>query len=360
VVVNSGEIGGDVIVQYGNVTVTNKGHIAGMVDGSSTDILKLTNNGTIDDHVTGAAGNDVLINTKLIDSYVDLGAGDNKITNSGTILASLDTGSGNDVINNTGHVGGEIRSGGGDDKITCGSDDDFIRDAAGNDVYSLGAGDDTVWGGAGNDIIDGGAGFDYFNGRPYGGGLSINLDSKAVIVTGHNLAASSLVMGGTVVTLKGFEEVHGSDFGDVIAGTAGHDRIMGNSGGDTIYGGGGGDDLYGGTSDSDIFVYLNVKDSGNTTATRDVIHDFDGAGTIGGDVIDLSGIDANTTKAGNDTFAIIGADKQFNHEAGELRWIHLLDSTLIQGDVNGDGVADFSIAVSGIQNFSANGDDFNP
>jgi hypothetical protein len=74
-----------------------------------------------------------------------------------------------------------------------------------------------------------------------------------------------------------------------------------------------------------------------------------------GDHIDLSAIDASTTHTGNDAFAFIG-ENAFNHVAGELRVTGSGSDWTIQGDVDGDGIADISIAVTTIggYNFAAN------
>lgn len=56
------------------------------------------------------------------------------------------------------------------------------------------------------------------------------------------------------------------------------------------------------------------------------------------DVIDLRSIDADTGRSGNNAFTFIGKSA-FSGEAGELRY----SGTIISGDVNGDGRADFEI-----------------
>jgi serralysin len=71
---------------------------------------------------------------------------------------------------------------------------------------------------------------------------------------------------------------------------------------------------------------------------RDQILDFVRAQ---GDKIDLAGIDAKTHTAHNNAFHFIGA-AAFHHHDGELRCA----GGVIQGDVNGDGKADFEIHVN--------------
>lgn len=74
----------------------------------------------------------------------------------------------------------------------------------------------------------------------------------------------------------------------------------------------------------------------------------------GQDVIDLIGIDAKTTVGGNQAFRFIGA-QAFHDRAGELRFkvVAAQDLVIVQGDVNGDGRADFEIKVNGIAALNA-------
>jgi hypothetical protein len=64
--------------------------------------------------------------------------------------------------------------------------------------------------------------------------------------------------------------------------------------------------------------------------------------------MDLSNIDAKSkTKAVNDHFKFIGA-KAFHHKAGELHFIKKAGFLLVEGDMDGNGKADFQIDVHGI------------
>jgi hypothetical protein len=112
-------------------------------------------------------------------------------------------------------------------------------------------------------------------------------------------------------------------------------QIKGGAGDDWLGGGKGPDDLFGG-ADADTFAFSNLKEIGK--ANHDVIHDFSEAQN---DIIDLSLIDAKTNKAGNQAFHFVGGDA-FSDKAGELRYAN----HLLQGDVNGDGKADFDIEVN--------------
>ena len=70
-----------------------------------------------------------------------------------------------------------------------------------------------------------------------------------------------------------------------------------------------------------------------------------------GDVIDLSGIDANTKAGGNQSFSFIGS-KGFSGDAGDLRY----RNGEVSGDVNGDKKADFYIDIA--NNHGLVADDF--
>ncbi|KGO32645.1 hemolysin, partial [Desulfobulbus sp. Tol-SR] len=69
---------------------------------------------------------------------------------------------------------------------------------------------------------------------------------------------------------------------------------------------------------------------------RDTITDF-----AAGDTIRLTAIDANTGLAGNQAFTYIGSSA-FTGVAGQLNYV----SGIVSGDINGDGTADFQIALS--------------
>jgi serralysin len=73
-------------------------------------------------------------------------------------------------------------------------------------------------------------------------------------------------------------------------------------------------------------------------ASRDAILDFTHSEV---DKIDLSGIDANSSKAGNQAFSFIGS-KAFDGKVGELNFI----KGILSGDTNGDKVADFELSIT--------------
>jgi Ca2+-binding RTX toxin-like protein len=123
-----------------------------------------------------------------------------------------------------------------------------------------------------------------------------------------------------------------------VAGGAGADTITGGQQGDIIIGRAGGDMLRGGGG-NDLF---RIDATGESNAAgRDQILDF-----ASGDRIDLSRMDAIAGTPGNDAFTFIGSAAFGNH-AGELRFENQSGNIwLIQGDTDGNGVADFEVAVT--------------
>src|SRR4051812_33227431 len=134
----------------------------------------------------------------------------------------------------------------------------------------------------------------------------------------------------------------GNDLNNIIYGSGGSDTIKGGAGNDRIQGDAGNDVLTGGTG-NDVFDFNSPKTDG-----WDVIKDFQA-----GDKIDLAGIDANVNLSGNQGFKFVGSNwlahagdlGSYQDKAGGM--------TYVEGDTNGDGHFDFSIAVVGVHTFAA-------
>jgi Ca2+-binding RTX toxin-like protein len=176
--------------------------------------------------------------------------------------------------------------------------------------------------------------------RLAGGGtdFSYNLTmNDANVAAGKQIAVDGSALQSTEsLTFNGSAEADGSY---VVYGGAGNDTITGGHGNDSLSGGLGADTLTGGAG-NDVFLYRSVVES--TPTSHDTIADF----TLG-DIIDLSRIDADTTKAGDQAFTFIGS-KAFdgNGHAGELQAVNNGGGNwTISADVNGDGVADLQINV---------------
>ncbi len=123
-----------------------------------------------------------------------------------------------------------------------------------------------------------------------------------------------------------------------LIGGRGNDTLVGGLGNDSFEGGGGADTLQDGSGNA-TYVYRAITDS--LTTYRDRVNGFNA-----GDKFDMSAIDANANTGGDDAFAFIGSGA-FTGQAGQLRAIAADEGlTRIEGDVTGDGLADFAIDVS--------------
>jgi parallel beta-helix repeat protein len=136
--------------------------------------------------------------------------------------------------------------------------------------------------------------------------------------------------------LAGNDKLSGFGGVDLLTGGGGLDTLDGGAGNDVLHGGTGKDILIGGTG-ADRFVFKTVAEAGKGTG-QDQIRDFSRAQ---GDKIDLGNIDAHTGQSGNQTFTYIDS-KAFSGQAGQLRYAN----GHVEGDVNGDRVADFQIDIA--------------
>jgi Ca2+-binding RTX toxin-like protein len=331
----------------------------------------LANSGSIGRSVEGGEGNDTIKNTGAIGKDVLLGNGLNSLTSSGTIYGQVSGGSDKDVVKNSGLIDGIVDLGGGDDNFTGGRHTEIVIDNAASDIVKLGGGDDFYFG-IGNfnqaedglDLVDGGAGFDSYNAASATDSVYINLDNKphdfSPFLPGAGLIAANTAtgIGLSIDTIRNFEAVvggagsdiiYGSASGNLIVGGDGFDTLAGFGGNDVLIGGDGGDALWGGAgrdyltggAGADFFQFAAISESRLTLATRDAIMDFES----GLDLIDLRPIDANSkSRTTDDAFTFIG-DQAFSKVAGQLRAYAITGGQIVEGDVNGDGKADFSIEV---------------
>ncbi len=143
---------------------------------------------------------------------------------------------------------------------------------------------------------------------------------------------------------SGADTIIGNEVDNVLTGNAGDDILFGNDGKDTLYGGAGNDTLYGGNGSDKLYggdgadrltggdgvdffsggagndIFIGEIDA-TKVATKmgnislDIILDF-----AKGDILDLSGIDANTLIAGDQAFTLVGSANPKN--AGEISIRH--------------------------------------
>jgi Ca2+-binding RTX toxin-like protein len=258
----------------------------------------------------------------------------------------------------TGSVRSDLLTGGnGNDSLFGGLDHDTLSGGAGDDEFTGGQGFDRLIGGLGADrfVVD--VGRDTITDLGVGGAdvLVILAGAQAVAELGASWAATAASVndGLANLTAAGFSvdlSLAGGASGWVVSnagyaagvsltGSAGNDSLTGGNGNDTISGGLGADVLRG-RNGADSFVFGSAA-----AADGDVITDFVASR---GDMLDLRGIDAGPG-AGDQAFSFIGGAAFTAGVPGQLRFA----GGVLQGDVNGDGVADFQIGLTGVTSLSA-------
>lgn len=249
---------------------------------------------------------------------------------------------------------------GGNDSLFGLGGDDRLDGGSGDDQLYGGSGKDSLYGGVGRDTLDGGSGADRMEGGPGADTYVVDNTGDRVVETqggGGDLVRASisykLVANVENLTLTGSKRIDGTgnSLDNVIRGNTNANRLDGGAGADTLLGGAGNDRLIGGLgTDSlsggggaDVFVFRSITESRPGSA-RDVIRDFQ----RGRDEIDLSAIDANTRRVGDQDFKFIGS-KAFSDTPGELRFA----GGVLRGDINGDGRTDFEVRLIGIERLGA-------
>lgn len=264
-----------------------------------------------------------------------------------------------------------LRGGGGADIVYGGNASNFFGFEAGD----IKAGD-KVFGGTGFDAIvptQDGSTYD-FRLVEMSSINSLDLNSgggaSKIILAGDQIGAGAIgwirgpgngnvVVQGQNVDLSTVQFVTWDDGVDVlrVVGTKGADSLIGSFQTDTLVGLKG-HDLFTGNDGNDVFDFNSIFDSLKGAGKRDVISDFsvgdNVAGGLDDDLIDLKTIDANSLRHGNQAFHFITSPK-FHHKAGELmvKYDSVNDITLVLGDVDGNGRADFQIELTGQEGLSA-------
>lgn len=235
--------------------------------------------------------------------------------------------------------------GASNDSLIGGSADDWLTAWGGDDILRGNKGNDFLRGGDGNDVLDGGAGADSMDGGLGNDIYYINNPGDRIIEV-VNLGVDTLYtsINYTLSDNLNIETLRASagTLGIKIAGNKFTNTLVGGEGDDVLIGGSGRDILVGGAG-SDTFTFRSIRDSINGSAGRDQVSDF----LTGTDRIDLSAIQANTSASSDKPFNYIGSGA-FTKSAGELHAIRSGSSTIIEGDVTGDGKTDFQIVLRGI------------
>jgi len=134
-----------------------------------------------------------------------------------------------------------------------------------------------------------------------------------------------------------------------ITGTVGNDVLTGDGQRNTITSLAGNDRMTGGLNrDTFVFTNLDVTNNANSSAAtslyQDTITDFN-AGQR--DIIDLSGIDANSALAGDQAFTLLGTGAQFT-AAGQARLIVTGANSALELNTTGTTGAEFVINLTGV------------
>ena len=310
------------------------------------------------ENLTGSSqGNDILIGTAGANTLAGWGGDD--VLRGGAGADTLDGGAGSDTASYYTSAAGvtvDLTAGtaaGGDaqgdtlsgfeqlsgsqfnDDLTGAADTAALRGWGGDDVLRVGSGSTLTM------VLDGGAGRDLlsFWGTSDEHALDLQAHSQFISIEDVHGGQGTDTFGGNggANTLKGF----GGN--DTLFGHGGNDHLDGGAGTDVLLGGSGMDQMTGGGG-SDNFWYLTASDSTSSAAGRDLITDFSPAQ---GDRIRLWQVDANTRLAGDQAFTFID-NRAFTGVAGQLHYWYDSGQTIVSGDTNGDKLADFAIALTGI------------
>lgn len=316
----------------GNDWLDGGDNIDHLLGGDGNDMLI---GGSGDDTLEGGSGSNTLVGGLGNDTYVLTSSNNTIVENAGegydtvwssqsytlgsTLEALMLTGSAKSAIGNA--ADNILKGNDGDNWIDGGAGADWMVGNAGNDVYNVDNVGDKVTerAGEGIDLVQANLSWT----------LDQNIENLLLIGTGD--------FSGTGNNLQ--NSLSGNNGANLLSGKDGNDTLYGYGGDDTLVGGNGADTLKGGAG-ADTFMFASLQESGVDAKSRDTILDFSHAE---GDHIDLSRIDANGTDAGDGAFKLLTA---FDGTRGALIATAQGSQWLVQGDVNGDKVADFAILVT--------------
>ena len=247
-------------------------------------------------------------------------------------------------------AGDRILSLDGNDMVFAGDGDDVVLAGSGRDVIFGDAGDDRLFGENGHDFIEGGAGSDFVVGGRGDDTFQATADDGDDIYYGDNITGGNghdtLDMSRITADITVDLGSGGDGPGQASSAQTGTDVLwsveafLGGAGDDVITAGRAMNRMDGGGG-NDVYRFLSGED-----ADGDVISGFEP-----GDRIDLSQIDANGSGAGQGSFSLVSGD--FTGQ-GQLLVTHGTDAdgevTVIQGTLDDDTTADFSITLRGRHN----------
>ena len=176
-------------------------------------------------------------------------------------------------------------------------------------------------GGAANDTLNGDSGTDFVL---FGGSTAVVVDLS--------LANNTAKRGSETDKLISIEGAIGSSAGDSFKGDDDANWFQGGNGKDTFTGGGG----------RDLYDFNKVAESGVGGSNRDVITDFQHLT----DKLDLAGIDADPTIAGDQAFRFVGRSG-LGTSPGTGGFFTSGGNTIVQASNDADNTAEFQIQLTG-------------
>lgn len=270
------------------------------------------------DVFTGSAGNEAFMGMEGADK-IKGGAGadtvryhrDENYGGKKGIVADLDKGTvidgfgDKDNLSKIENVYGTYKA----DKFTGDDNDNQFRGISGKDSFSGGKGMDEVV-------------FDWWEDLgQHGVDVDLSLSKNQIKDDGFD----------NVETTKGIESIGGSTLNDTLKLGKSNGWIWANAGDDTLIAGIG-KQWFSGDDGADTFVFESLATLGTSGDNQDEIDDF----TQGEDLIDLSGIGGLVFKG----------TAAFSNMAGELRYEQADGNTIIYGDTDGDGTANFQLRLN--------------
>ena len=203
---------------------------------------------------------------------------------------------------------------------------DLLKGLGGADTLNGGDGGDFLEGGAGNDKLNGNAGIDIANYADLATAVTVDLRGDAA-------ADKDTAKRGTETdTLTGIEGAIGSQRQRPLLGRQRRQLVPGRRRQGHLHRRGG----------RDLYDY-NLASATPVGASRDVITDFDHLT----DDIDLMGIDANSTVAGNQAFRWVGTAALTG--AGEVGYFTSGGNTIIRMSTDADAASEAEIQLTGIK-----------
>lgn len=341
---------------------------AAILGNAEANVLKGTSG---NDHIYGLAGKDTL-NGNAGKDYLDGGSG----------IDTMNGGTGNDtyIVRQAHDIVKETSTGGVDLVQSFATAHTLASFVENGQIMSTTAAsltgnglDNTLFAGLGNNVLNGGAGNDtvsYAFGTSGTHGVTVTLASTLAqstrgsgtetLISVENLTGTAfndnLTGNDTTNVLRGAagndilrgaggaDSLFGDAGADTLEGGSGDDRMVGGAGIDTLRGGAGHDTMFGGTG-NDKFDFDSINDLGNTAVDTDTIRDF-----AASDILDLSGIDADSTTAlVNDGFdttlvTVFTAPGQLKFDDGVLSGNTDLDFNTVEFVINLTGVTSLSPA----------------